>query len=40
MYRKTAQATAWPCEVRIVLACAYGLDNKVVAARQWGTQQM
>lgn len=35
--RKTAQALA--LRARIVLACAEGLDNKVVAARQRVTQQ-
>lgn len=35
--RKTAQALA--LRARIVLACAQGLDNKVVAARQRVTQQ-
>ena len=36
--RKTAQALAQ--RARIVLACADGLDNKVVAARQRVTPQM
>src|SRR4051812_129327 len=36
--RKTGQALAQ--RARIVLACADGLDNKVVAARQRITQQM
>src|SRR5207244_4737210 len=35
--RKTAQALA--LRARIVLACADGVDNKVVAARQRVTQQ-
>ena len=35
--RKTAQALA--LRARIVLACAEGLDNQVVAARQRVTQQ-
>lgn len=36
--RKTAQALAQ--RARIVLACADGLENKVVAARQRVTPQM
>ena len=35
--RKTAQALA--LRARIVLACAEGVDNKIVAARQRVTQQ-
>lgn len=35
--RKTAQAPA--LRARIVLACAQGIDNKTVAARQRVTQQ-
>ena len=37
MRRKTAQALA--LRARIVLACAEGADNKVVAARQRVTPQ-